>query len=222
MPTQEQVPSFRSIAEAGELAGEVRRVAAAVARDLDQGGRYESPAEALPPAVSLCGALDFRIHVSMRYHASRRAWYDRLHRMMMLIIAAGASAAFAAILGGLLEGAEYLCAAVGVAGVLELAYALPEQARSEDALYRRFNALAAEIAQAAAISAAELHGWESRRLLIGADADDRKEVLRRICHNLEAETRGYPPEARYKVWPWQRLLAQIASLPPLRPLRPDV
>ncbi|HWI26546.1 MAG TPA: hypothetical protein VN668_06215 [Stellaceae bacterium] len=221
MPTQEQVPSFRSIAEAGELTGEVRRVATAVARDLDQGGKYEPPAEALPQGVSLCGALDFRIHVSMRYHASRRAWYDRLHRMMMLTIAAGASAAFAAILGGLLEGAEYLCAAVGVAGVLELAYALPEQARIEDALYRRFNALAAEIAEAAAISVAELHRWEARRLLIGADADDRKEVLRRICHNLEAEARGYPPEVRYRVWPWQRLLAQITSLPPLRPLRPD-
>jgi hypothetical protein len=163
--------------------------------------------------------LDFSVHVSMRYHARRRAWYDRFHRLTMLIVAIGGSAGVAAIYGGLLVEAEYLAIAVAVAGALELAFSLPERARVEDALYRRFTLLAAEIADAPAIGDDELRAWEAKRLLIRADADDRLEVLRRICHNLEAEARGYPPERRYRVWSWQRLMAQLFSLPPLRPLR---
>ena len=164
-------------------------------------------------------ALDFGVHVSMRYHARRRAWYDRLHRMMILVIAVGGSAGVAAIYGGLLQEAEYLAVAVAVAGALELAFSLPERARVEDALYRRFNGLAADIADARTIGAEQLRAWEARRLLIRADADDRLEALRRICHNLEAEARDYPPEEFYRVWAWQRLSAQLLSLPPLRPLR---
>lgn len=163
--------------------------------------------------------LDFSIHVSMRYHARRRAWYDRFHRLTMLIIAVGGSAGVAAIYGGLFAEAEYLAIAVAAAGALELAFSLPERARVEDALYRRFTLLAAEIADAPAIGDFDLRAWEAKRLLIRADADDRLEALRRICHNLEAEARGYAPERRYRLWPWQRLLAQLFSLPPLRPLR---
>jgi hypothetical protein len=163
--------------------------------------------------------LDFSIHVSMRYHARRRAWYDRFHRLTMLIIAIAGSAGVASIYGGLLVEAEYLAIAVAVAGALELAFSLPERARVEDALYRRFTLLAAEIADAPAIGDFDLRAWEAKRLLIRADADDRLEVLRRICHNLEAEARGYPLERRYRLWPWQRLMAQLFSLPPLRSLR---
>ena len=169
--------------------------------------------------LQILAPLDFSVHVSMRYHARRRAWYDRFHRMMMLIIAVGGSAGVAAIYGGLIAEAEYLAIAVAVAGALELAFSLPERARIEDALYRRFTLLAAEIADAPTIGDDELRAWEAKRLLIRADADDRLEVLRRICHNLEAEARAYPAERRYRLWPWQRLMAQLLSLPPLRPLR---
>ena len=174
-----------------------------------------------PPddATSLLGPLDFRVHVSVRYHARRRAWYDRLHRLMMLVIATGASAGVAAICGGLLREAEFLAVAVAIAGALELALSLPERARVEDALYRRFNALAADIAEARSITEAEVRHWEARRLLIRSDADDRLEALRRVCHNLEAEARAYPRDAFYSLWPWQRLCAQLISLPPLRPLQ---
>jgi hypothetical protein len=220
MPTQEEVPGFRSVAMPNELAGDIHRVSASVARAIDSPRVEDETGIGHPPrrSSSRHAALEFSIHVSVRYHARRRAWYDRLHRLTMLVIAAGASAAVAAILGGLLRGAEYLCAAVAVAGALELAYSLPERARNEDALYRRFNALAADIAEAGLAGEAQLQAWEARRLLIRADADDRLEVLRRICHNLEAEARGYAAETRYTLWPWQRLVAQLVSLPPLRPL----
>src|SRR6516164_6157689 len=75
--------------------------------------------------LQILAPLDFSVHVSMRYHARRRAWYDRFHRVMMLIIAVSGSAGVAAIYGGLLAEAEYLAIAVAVAGALELAFSLP-------------------------------------------------------------------------------------------------
>ncbi len=205
----ESVPPLRFPLENG--AAERRRddVAAETRPDA---GRQRELLQHLAP-------LDFSVHVSMRYHARRRAWYDRFHRFTMLIIAVGGSAGVAAIYGGLLAEAEYLAIAVAAAGALGLAFSLPERARIEDALYRRFTLLAAEIADAPAIGDFDLRAWEAKRLLIRADADDRLEILHRICHNLEAEARGYSPERRYRLWPWQRLLAQLFSLPPLRPLR---
>ena len=221
MSAYEPLADFRSTADAS-FAGAVERVTTSVGLALDAREAVHPEPSGAPcgqeALVSALAGLEFSVHVSARYHARRRAWYDRLHRLMMLVIATGASAGVAAIFGGLLRPAEYLSAVVALAGVTELAYSLPERARLEDALYRRFNALAAEIAGAPEIAAEKLRGWDAQRLLIRSDADDRLEVLRRLCHNLEAEARGYPADSRYVLWPWQRLVAQLLSLPPLRPL----
>ena len=229
---EEAVPGFRPLGSAAHgITMDVKRLAVAsasppkVERQPPPSEGDDMPDEARitrspeQDAFLSLAPLDFRVHVSVRYHARRRAWYDRLHRIMMLVIATGASAGVAAICGGLLREAEFLAVAVAVAGALELALSLPERARVEDALYRRFNALAADIAEARSITDADIRSWEARRLLIRSDADDRLEALRRVCHNLEAEARAYPLEAFYWLWPWQRLCAQIVSLPPLRPLR---
>ncbi len=229
--TDERVPGFRPLNSSGHgITMDVKRLAATSA-DAPRAERQPQPETNDMPndvpitwpqpqdATASLAPLDFRVHVSVRYHARRRAWYDRLHRIMMLVIATGASAGVAAICGGLLREAEFLAVAVAIAGALELALSLPERARVEDALYRRFNALAADVAEARSITDADIRSWEARRLLIRSDADDRLEALRRVCHNLEAEARAYPLDAFYSLWPWQRLCAQIVSLPPLRPLR---
>ncbi|MGO8920472.1 MAG: hypothetical protein ACLQJR_31645 [Stellaceae bacterium] len=176
-----------------------------------------APRERIAPSPD---EIDFSVHVSMRYHARRRAWLDRFHRAMMLVITVCASGGVAAIFGGLLLEAEYLAAAVAMAGALELAFSFPERARVEDALYRRFTALAVEMAAANTADDQQTHGWDAQRLLIRADADDRLEVLRRICHNLEAEARGFDRDGFYSIWPWQRITAELVSLPPLQPLGP--
>jgi hypothetical protein len=175
------------------------------------------PRERIAPSAD---EIDFSVHVSMRYHARRRVWLDRCHRAMMLVITVCASSGVAAVFGGLLTEAAYLATAVAAAGALELAFSFPERARVEDALYRRFTALAVEIASATSSDAERVHWWDAQRLLIRADADDRLEALRRICHNLEAEARGFDRDTFYSVWPWQHLMAELVSLPPLRPLDP--
>jgi hypothetical protein len=160
----------------------------------------------------------FGVHVSMRYHARRRAWYDGLHRGAMLVLALGASGGAMAILGGLLGEAEMLSLAVAVAGALELAFDFPAKARVEDALYRRFSALASNIAAAEQAEPGQVEAWNAQRLLIKADADDRLEVLRRVCHNQEVEACGYGAAACYPLQSWQRLFAQMVTLPPGRPM----
>lgn len=164
-------------------------------------------------------ALDFAVHVDMRYHAKRRAWFDALHRIAMVIVALGSSAAAAALFGGLTEAAEGLVTAVAVAAACELVFALAARGRGADALYHRYSALAGAIAEANAVDAEMLRLWEKRRLLIRADGEERLLVLHRICYNLEAEARGYDGAALYVVKPWQRLASHLVSLPPYRPER---
>jgi hypothetical protein len=206
------------------------------ARRLDPGslGLGEPPSEAAPadePALDgpkarlvpeerplTLEAIQFGVHVAMRYHVRRRAWYDRFHRASVLVLALAGSSCAVAIFGGLLPAAEMLSLGVAVAGAAELAFDFTGRARAEDALYRRFNALACDIAATLDRTEAKLSEWNARRLLIKADADDRLEVLRRMCHDLEAEARGYGPAACYRLWGVQRFFAQVASLPPLHPL----
>jgi hypothetical protein len=175
------------------------------------------PREMLEPLV----ALDFAVHVGMRYHAKRRAWFDTLHRMAMVIAALGSSAAAAALYGGLSRAAAQLCVIVAVAAACELAFGLAERARRADAVYRRYGELASDIAAAVAVDGDALRQWERRRLVIRADCEERLLVLHRICYNLEAEARGYQARALYDVKPWQRLGAHFVSLPPYHPERRD-
>ncbi|HUK58352.1 MAG TPA: hypothetical protein VLV50_03910 [Stellaceae bacterium] len=179
------------------------------------GGGKEVAREMLEPLV----ALDFAIHVGMRYHAKRRAWFDWLHRVAMVVAALGSSAAVAALYGGLIGAAEGLVIAVAIAAASELAFGFAERGRSAHSLYRRYTALAGTIAEANSVDPDLLRRWEQRRLLIRADCEERLLVLHRICYNLEAEARGYDDTALYRVKPWQRLLADVVSLPPFDPIR---
>jgi hypothetical protein len=164
-------------------------------------------------------ALDFTVHVSMHYHAKRRAWFDGLHRIAMAVMALGSSAAAASILGGLADAAVNLTMAVAVAAALELCFGFSDRARGADMLYRRFNALATEIAETMAVDDETLRRWDKRRLLIRADCEERLLVLHRICYNLEAEARGYADDALYDIRGWQRIAASLVSLPPYPPRR---
>lgn len=211
-PVQSRV--FSAAMSPSDEVGEARACA-----PLEMRETIPAPAAPRERTAPTADEIDFSVHVSMRYHARRRAWLDRYHRAMILVITVCASGGVAAIFGGLLAEAECLAAAVAAAGALEFGFSFPEKARLEDALYRRFTALAVEIASAQSSGADEIGRWDAQRLLIGADADDGLEVLRRLCHNLEAEARGLDGDAFYPVWPWQRLAAELVSLPPLRPLK---
>jgi len=188
---------------------------AAAPRAVESGDVKAAERDVLEPLV----ALDFAVHVGMRYHAKRRAWFDWLHRIAMVIAALGSSAAVAALYGGLTGAAEWLVTAVAAASACELAFGFAERGRVGDSLYRRYTALAGAIAEAKSVDPDLLRFWEKQRLLIRADCEERLLVLHRICYNLEAEARGCDAETLYHIKPWQRLFAQIVSLPPFHPAR---
>ena len=86
--------------------------------------------------------LNFAVEKSMRYHQRRRGWYDRLHKVAMLVIIVCGSAV------NLLESAEwmgYLGVAVAALAALDLVFGLSHRARDHEMLFRRFSDLAIKI-----------------------------------------------------------------------------
>src|SRR5579872_6289510 len=73
-------------------------------------------------------ALDFSVHTSTRYHGKRRAWLDSLHRLALAVVALGASAAAAALYGGLYDAATDLTLAVAIAAALDLFFSFSDRA----------------------------------------------------------------------------------------------
>lgn len=204
-----ELPTMRGPAAAGFSEADPR---GAPPRAEDESASEAAPRQAIE-------ALDFAVHTSVRYHAQRRAWFDRLHRLALGTIVLAASAAVGALYGGLVRAGIDLATVVAIAAALELFFAFSRRARNEDALYRSLNALATEIAEAERVDERTLRLWDKRRLLIRADAEEPLLVLNRICYNLEAEARGFADDALFAVTPWQRLAAHLVSLPPHRPRR---
>jgi hypothetical protein len=68
-------------------------------------GAKETAPDTPAPSVTAQGvtgeliALDFGVHKSIRYHAKRRAFFDVMHRIAMLVAVVGGSAAFFALIG---------------------------------------------------------------------------------------------------------------------------
>lgn len=159
-------------------------------------------------------ALDFSVHVSLRYHAKRRAWFDSMHRLSMVISAVGGSAALATIASSEPFAAAMISLVVALSGAFNVAFAPAEKARKYDELYRRFAALAAEITGTKAPRADDMQAWQAKKLTIEADEPTVIDILNVICHNAEAQARGYSLNHQYPVRWYQHLFAQIITLPP--------
>ncbi|SMF47594.1 hypothetical protein SAMN02982917_2331 [Azospirillum oryzae] len=160
--------------------------------------------------------IDFTTHVSMRYHAKRRAWFDMLHRMSMVVAAIGGSAALASLAGDQSTAAKWITLAVAIAGAFDIAFGPSERARKADALYKQFCDLAADIASCPSPTEEDARKWLARRLKIEAEEPAIIDTLNVICHNTEAEARGYGPETCYHVSLIQQIFSHICTLPPYK------
>lgn len=193
------------------------------AHDNGVNGSLGCPPADQAAAEEVAGALiqlDLAVHISLRYHAQRRAWFDGLHRLSMVLSAVGGSAALASVLtaGHSLPAPNSLvliiALTVTLAGALSVAFGFSERARTANDLYRRFAALAHQMAAHPAPGTAELRTWKAERLMIEADEPPIISVLNVLCHNAEMRARGYGDEHRFRVRWWQRLCANVISLPP--------
>ncbi|BBE71856.1 hypothetical protein [Oharaeibacter diazotrophicus] len=142
--------------------------------------------------------LDFAVHRSRRYHNKLKAHYDGLNRLAMTLVLIGGSATFGRLTApdGSDQGAINWLAVIASATVTALAafdrtFGLAEKARLHQDLYRRFSALAAEIAVAGAdMTTTQLNDFVAKRLHIEADEPGEKRIVNLICHNEEALARG--------------------------------
>jgi len=165
--------------------------------------------------------LEFAVHKSIRYHGKRRAFFDGLHNAAMVTVAMGGSAAFAALLteGTASIGVNlplYVSGIIAAVSAFDLVLGFPTRARVHDSLYRRYCDLAAEIASAQNPDEITKTRWGERRLLIEKDEPTPVDALNVICHNQEAEARGYTIDDGVLVrirW-WQVLFSQFLTLPP--------
>lgn len=158
--------------------------------------------------------LDFSVHVSRRYHARRRAWFDMCHRGAMTFAAVGGSAAFGFIFAGESMLAKGSTAIIALFSSLDIFFAPSEKARLHDTLYRRFSTLAAQMASTKEVTSKVVSKWERKRLELEVDEPTGIDALSVICHNIEAEARGYSGSELRRVRWYQRLFCQLITMPP--------
>jgi hypothetical protein len=164
-------------------------------------------------------ALDFGVHKSIRYHAKRRSFFDVTHRVAMLLAVIGGSAAFFALIGDKTRVGQIAALVVAIAAALDIVFALPENAREHDKLAERFSDLAVELAlaQSGAIDTPRVVELKARRLALEKTEPTALDALNVICHNEEAEARGYGRDQIYRVSWGQKIFAQLVTFPWFHP-----
>jgi len=141
--------------------------------------------------------VDFSIHVSMRYHQARRAWWVSLNRMSSIAAALAGSAAVISVWGGGI-GAAYVSAAAGGFAALNAALGFTDRAREHAELYRQFCAVASKMAVDADRDRSAARRYAAEVLLIEASEPPPISALNVVCHNQECEARNRP-EYRHHV-----------------------
>lgn len=167
-------------------------------------------------------SLEFGVHKSLRYHAKRRSFFEALHMTSTAVSAVAGSAAFVSLLTHLTTKstaptiALVASALIAVVTTLDLVIGYSQNARQHDALYQRFALLAADIVRKVDPDDEQIRQWSETRLLIEKDEPTTIDALNVICHNHEAEARGYGDDDIYRVRWYQRVFAQFFTLPPNR------
>lgn len=188
-------------------------------------GGTEGPSSAASKEVEL-GAkfyeVQFRVHVSMRYHQARRAWWTNLNRFSTAAAALAGSAALIAVFGAnYKETWAYVSATSGALAALNAALGFSDRAREHADLYRSFSAVAARMAAAEYADDATGRGFEAEVLQLEASEPPIIHTLNVICHNQECEARGLPQEHRCRIYlvnrifkSWFTVIDRFPSLPP--------
>lgn len=175
----------------------------------------------IEPGTKFYG-VQFRVHVSMRYHQARRSWWTNLNRLSSAAGALAGSAALVAVFAKAhAEVWAYVSAGSGAIAALNAALGFSERAREHADLYRGFSAIAARMASAPAADDAAARTFESEVLQLEAMEGPTINTLNVICHNQECEARGLTQEHRCKVYLINRVFKSIGtvwdSFPPLPP-----
>lgn len=149
--------------------------------------------------------IDFRVHVSMRYHQARRAWWSNLNRLSSVAAALAGSTAIISVFGNS-SLAAWLAAGSGGFAALNAAWGFPERAQEHADLYRGFSEIGARMAKERAPSEDATGAYAAEIMLLEASEPPTIQSLNVFCHNQECEARGLPIETQYELGFWNHLL----------------
>ena len=132
----------------------------------------------------------------------------------MAIAAIGGSTAFLALMGDATLIAKIAAAIIAVTAALDVVIGFSERARVHDDLYRRWSDLVAKMIRHGPPSEEVLRDWMAERTLIEKEEPTPLSALNVICHNEEAEVRGYGEDMLWHIRRYQRAFCHLLTLPP--------
>jgi hypothetical protein len=130
-------------------------------------------------AIELDG-LRFSIEKSLRYHQRRRAFFETVHRILMLMVIILGSAAATSIFG---TSSTLLALMTALVGAFDLVWAPGSKARDHLVLHQRFSALTTEILRTPNPSPRQIVEWSAKRVEIETDEPPIYWALERDCYN---------------------------------------
>jgi hypothetical protein len=157
--------------------------------------------------------LSFSIARSLRYHAKRRAFFERCNQLTRALSAIFGAATVAAVIKGVPWITATMGAAVGISTALDLVFDFSRRAMLFDDLYRRFADLSVEIVSCDP-SPENVRRIMIKRLLIEKEEPTLLSILNVLCSNEERIARGYPDV--YKLGFWQKRLCQFWDIGPFK------
>jgi hypothetical protein len=174
-------------------------------RSEGQQATASSPAKEMTSEQRDLWDIDFGVKKSLRYHARRRAFYERLDNLSNVLVAITGASAFAVLIGGEGEIAKYVSGAVAILALVAAVLGFGRRAREYQDLYRRFSELAIKIATFEHPTAQDIARLRAERLSLEAEEPYIVDALERQCWNEEAEARGYDKENLQPLSAAQRL-----------------
>lgn len=157
----------------------------------------------------------FGVRRSIRYHAHRRRFFDRLHNTITFMVALFGTATMGTILAKVPHGWSIMTAlSVTAASMIDLVIGSTRVARQYDDLVRRFIALEKKIIISKDKTMDAITTFEADRLDIEADEPSALIILNMKCQNEMCRSMGYPDKYQVRIGWWQNKLCQIFDLSP--------
>lgn len=158
--------------------------------------------------------VDFRIGRSMRYHAKRRDFFQNLRELNIWFIAIGSGGtALSSFLVAQGISTQALGVLVFLLATTDKTLGFGKKAQRYDRLHALFSDLNAKIIQTKNPTEENWRGWVAKCVAIEKSEPSPIAVLNIVCRNEEVLSRGHPELIIPLRW-WQRLFAQVISLPP--------
>lgn len=149
--------------------------------------------------------VDFGVAKSLRYHAYRRDFWDRLDITAKILTGVSGGG----VLLTTIQSSPYLAArfavVVALTSLVDVVLRFARRARTHDGLYRDFSLLAQDIAAKEKPTMVDVSRWRKKRLAIEAKEPGVLDLLERRCAAEECVARGVPIRAEWQLNWFQRI-----------------